>query len=79
MLVVFLVKKNLALKSFWLALALGMGLHLTVDTLINEGMRPEGYSILYRAINNFNVEKVVTPQDYQQYLIRKQEINFSKQ
>ena len=74
----FVVRKSKKLKSIFLALALGLGFHLMVDTLINEGMRPEGYSILYRAVNSFKIEKVVTPQDYQQYLIRRQEVNFSK-
>lgn len=78
LLVAFLVKKQLAAKSFFLAVALGMGFHLMVDTLINEGMRPEGYLITYRIVNRFNLEKIVTPQDYQRYLLKKREVNFSK-
>jgi hypothetical protein len=70
-----LIKKHMRLKSFAVALALGMLLHLMIDVTINDGMTAHGYSIGYRVANGFKIEKIVTPEKYQRYLIRKQENN----
>lgn len=72
----FLIKKSMRWKSFFLALALGMFFHLSVDVLINEGMRKEGYFLTYRAYNKFNIEKIVSESGYQKYLFKKQELGF---
>jgi len=45
------------LLSFILALNLGMYSHLIIDTLTNSVVLP-GYSIIYRAVNNFAADKI---------------------
>lgn len=71
-----IVQKSVKLKSIFLALALGILFHLSIDASINEGMKNEGYSVIFRASNDFEIEKIVTPEDYQRYLIKKQEVKF---
>jgi hypothetical protein len=56
----FKKKKQTYLKvilSLILALNLGIYSHLIVDTITN-GVVPLGYSLIYRAKNNFNLDKI---------------------
>jgi hypothetical protein len=71
----FIFKKKTA-RTVFVALALGMLFHLTYDTNANAGMRFRSYSIIYRAENNFDLEKAVTPEHWQDHLRRKQLVKF---
>lgn len=54
------IKKQKVLKlllSFTLALALGLYSHLIIDTITND-VKPLGYSIIFRAVNNFYSVKI---------------------
>jgi hypothetical protein len=66
-----LIFKNKTAKTVFVALALGMLFHLIYDTNANEGMRFRSYSIIYRAENNFNLEKAVTPEHWIDHQSRK--------
>jgi di/tricarboxylate transporter len=63
--------KNKTAKTIFFALALGMLFHLTYDVSANAGMRFRSYSIIYRAKNNFNLEKAVTPKHWIDHQSRK--------
>lgn len=65
------VLKNKTAKSVILALALGIFFHLSVDLLTNDGTRFSTYSILNRIENNFELEKLVTPEHYSDHQARK--------
>ena len=73
--IAFFIRKKIKLKSFILALAIGLFFHLVADVAINEGMNWRTYFIIDRVKNSFNIEKVVTPEHYQKYLREKSEIN----
>lgn len=72
LLIAFLLKKRLILKSIFLALAIGVFFHLATDLTINDGTTFRGYSIIYRMTNNFEIEKIVTPEHYKKYLIERE-------
>lgn len=67
----WLIRKNIQLKVGILAFALGAFFHLVLDTNINQGMSVKGYSILYRSVQGFEMEQVVTAEHYQK-VIKKQ-------
>lgn len=53
-------KRQYAVKlllTFTLALTLGVYSHLIIDSLTN-AVAPLGYSIIYRALNNFNSDRI---------------------
>jgi hypothetical protein len=70
------LKKNLKIKSFILAISIGLFFHLVTDIAINEGVTPRSYFIIDRAKNNFEIEKIVTPEHYEKHLIEKEENQF---
>lgn len=51
------IKISKYILSFLLALTLGIYSHLIIDTATNNIVLP-GYSIIYRAINNYDAEKI---------------------
>lgn len=71
-----LIRSNLWLKSAILALSLGAFFHLVVDVNINHGMTFKGYSVFYRAFNDFDTQNIVTPEHYEQHQTEKQRIVF---
>ena len=70
-----LIKKQIGMKIAFLAIALGMLFHLAVDVTINEGMTLKSYSIIYRAVNDFDIEKIITDESYQKFQLRKEKFN----
>lgn len=71
---VFLTR-NYAWKSLCLGLALGLFFHLSADVLIDQ-MPIISYSILYRAKNNFALEKLVYPEHWAHHQALKRNVNF---
>lgn len=71
----FLLKNRLA-KTITLAIALGLFLHMGADSLIN-GIPPKSYSIIYRAANNFEMEKMVTPEHWENFKIEREKYKSS--
>lgn len=63
-------------KPAFVALVLGMFLHILSDVFINEGMSIKAYSLLYRMKKGFVAQKIVTPEQYQKDLLAKQTIHF---
>lgn len=76
--VVWLIKSNIKLKTAILALAVGAFFHLLVDVNINHGMTYTGYSVIYRAVNGYKMEKIVTPKHYIDHLSKKREHSFDE-
>lgn len=74
--VVWAVGAQSSLGAALFALGLGGLFHLIADTMINHGMSWKGYSILYRLLNKFEVERIVTPEHYQSHLKEKQSTRF---
>lgn len=58
--IAYFIKKR-PLKMFILAFALGLTLHLIVDTVQN-GMTLPAYSIIYRLLHNFDLNSMHVPQ-----------------
>jgi hypothetical protein len=56
----FLIKNKLA-KAMFFSLALGLFFHLSADVLI-DNVPARTYSIIFRVKNNFELEKIVTPE-----------------
>lgn len=75
MVVIAVAVKNLKLKSLVFALAFGAFFHLSTDVIINN-TSVKFYSIIFRAKNGFETEKIVTPEHWQEHLIEKSAINF---
>jgi hypothetical protein len=71
----WLVRKNKAVTAFILALALGGFIHLVSDCVINQ-FPPRDYSLLYRWRSGFAVEKLFSPEQYQEFLENKKYLNF---
>jgi hypothetical protein len=59
--------KNKKVKSIFLGLALGILLHLAVDIYVN-GLPYNSYLLTSRIKNNFLIEKIVNPENYQKFL-----------
>ncbi|NTW13967.1 MAG: hypothetical protein HGA31_02975 [Candidatus Moranbacteria bacterium] len=72
----FFVKRKPVLQSVFLALALGMLLHLCFDMFANEGLMFKSYSVLYRIHNDFENEALVTPEHHESFLIERQNTPF---
>ena len=75
LLIALFLKQNIKIKSFILAVSIGLFVHLVTDVVINEGMTWRTYFIIDRAKNSFDIEKVVTPEHYQKYLREKEDVN----
>ncbi len=74
--VIAYVAKNLKVKSFIFALALGAFFHLSADVFLND-MSVKFYSIIFRAKNGFEIEKIVTREHWQRHLMEKSLVNFN--
>jgi hypothetical protein len=70
------LKKNLKTKSFILAISIGLFFHLVTDIAINEGVTPRSYFVIDRAKNNFEIEKIVTPEHYEKHILKKVQTDF---
>jgi hypothetical protein len=77
-----LVLKNKTIRTigatgaFIFAIALGAFFHLGADIVLNEGMTVKSYSIIFRAKNNFQMEKIVTPEHWQNHIKKKTRVDF---
>ena len=69
--------KNKTVKTIFLALSLGLFVHLCSDVIIDK-VPIKSYSIIYKIKNNFDLEKLVTPEHWQKHLKKKQQINLGK-
>ncbi|HLN19079.1 MAG TPA: hypothetical protein VK255_02825 [Patescibacteria group bacterium] len=73
----FLLLKNRTARPILLALTLGLVFHLGADSVLNEGMKPSSYSIIYRFKNNFDSRRLVTPDHWQKQLINKKNLKLN--
>lgn len=73
--VLAVIFKSKLIKTIFFSLALGLFFHLGADCILNEGMKPQAYSIAYRIENDFNIERLVTPEHYKKHLEQKKIIN----
>jgi len=71
------IRTTRAFRTFILALALGALFHLATDVVINDGMTAKTYSIIFRAKNNFQTEKIVTPEHWKTHNLKKNEIDLN--
>ena len=62
-----LLFKNKTLKTILFALALGFFVHLMADSIIND-LSFATYSIIYRAKNEFQIERLSSPRSYAKHL-----------
>jgi hypothetical protein len=69
----FILKNKIA-KTIFLALTLGLCFHLISDVYLNE-VPVDTYSITYRAMNNFDLQKLATPKHWQEHLYLKSTTN----
>lgn len=74
--VLAVIFRNNLTKTIFFSLALGLFFHLGADCLLNEGMRPQAYSIVYRIENNFNTERLVAPEHWQKQIEQKKMVKF---
>lgn len=61
LLIISLVVNRKKTKVFIFALALGLLSHLMIDIYVNN-VKPQSYSILYRAKYNFDLQKLISPE-----------------
>ena len=74
-LILVLILKNKIAKTILLALAFGMFFHLSVDSAIHE-IRPKTYFVTHRLKNNFELEKLVSPEAYKRHMQLKKALGF---
>ncbi len=67
----WLIKKNARLSAAFLALSFGTFFHLLIDVNVNDGMTYKSYSAVYRAIHNYEMKEIVTPEHYKNHLEQK--------
>ncbi|MFZ5982157.1 MAG: hypothetical protein ACOYS2_01110 [Patescibacteria group bacterium] len=67
---IFLASKKA--KVFFFSLALGLFFHLSGDVIMNEGLQIRSYSMIYKIKSGFQIEKLVTPEHYQEDQKRRQ-------
>lgn len=70
-----IVFKRKLKKAIFGGLALGLLFHLSADVIIDQ-VPPVTYSLIYRAKNNFQMEKLITPQSWQEHMERKEKFKF---
>jgi hypothetical protein len=70
--VIILKKRFSKTRLFLFSIALGLLFHLTGDVIMNEGMKLQSYSLIYRIKNNFKTEQLVTPGHYQYNIEKRQ-------
>lgn len=76
--VAWLVKSNIKLKVAALALSLGAFFHLVIDVNVNDGMMMKSYSVVYRSVYHYEMEKIVTPEHYREHILKKTEAILTK-
>jgi hypothetical protein len=64
------------IKAIFWGLALGLFFHLSADCMLNEGMKPQAYSVVYRIENNFDVKNLVTSEHYKKHIEQKETVSF---
>ncbi|MCX6763733.1 MAG: hypothetical protein NTZ97_03330 [Candidatus Moranbacteria bacterium] len=78
LLILALVLKNRTsrtARTIWLGLALGLLFHLIADVNLNK-IPASTYFISYRAVNNFDLKKLVTPEHWERHLILKKDLPY---
>ena len=69
------IRGKITLAVFVLALALGLGGHLIIDTVVNH-IKLQTYSLTYRINNNFEAKYLIYPKYWRYDLQIKKEIRF---
>lgn len=69
--VAWLIQSNIRLKTALFSLALGTFFHLLIDVNVNQGMTISGYSVIYRSVNDYEIKKIVTPEQYRIHMLKK--------
>lgn len=64
LLAAYFLLKNKVIRAVILGIALGLFLHMSADSLINS-IPAKSYSIIYRISNDFEMEKMVTPEHWE--------------
>lgn len=75
LMVIAVALRSLKLKSLVFALAFGAFFHLSADVIINNAS-VKFYSIIFRAKNRFEIEKIVTPEHWREEHQMKRKIIF---
>jgi hypothetical protein len=70
LLVAYWLVKARTIRIIFLAVALGLFFHLGEDVLINK-IPVKSYSIIYRALNGFEMEKMVNAEHWEEFKIEK--------
>ncbi|MBP9697583.1 MAG: hypothetical protein KBD65_00075 [Candidatus Moranbacteria bacterium] len=74
--IAWFVESSGKLKTIILALALGIFFHILVDVNVNSGMTFRSYSVVYRSLQHYDMETIVTPAHYQEHLSQKSKTTF---
>lgn len=72
---ILLRRKFLLISILSLLLVATMLLHITFDAVENE-LPPQTYSFTYRLVNNFDLKKLVYPDNYRYHLEQKKKVKF---
>jgi hypothetical protein len=75
LIVLWLIAKNRTAKTIFLALALGLFVHLSADVYLDK-VPVKFYSIIYRAENNFDLEKLATPEHWEKHQRNRKALGF---
>jgi hypothetical protein len=75
LLLLWLLVKNKFAKTIFLALTLGLFFHLAADVVI-DGVPVKSYSIMYKIKNNFDVERLVTPEHWERHQRNREALGF---
>lgn len=75
LLLAVLIFRAKAVKTVFLALALGLFFHLSADVII-DGMPAKSYLIIYKIKNNFDIEKLVTPELWEKHQRERETFGF---
>jgi hypothetical protein len=67
LLLVAIILKNKAAKSAFLALSLALFFHLVADVIMDK-VPPKSYSVVFRAENNFNLQQLSYPEQWEKHL-----------
>lgn len=70
LLIIVLIAKNKTARSIILGLAVGLFFHLCADVVIDV-VPIKFYSIIYRAKNNFEIQKLAYPEHWEKHLQEK--------
>jgi len=74
-LVLWLISKHITVKAVFLSLALGLFFHLASDVVIDK-VPVKSYSIIYKAKNNFEIEKLVIPEHWEKHKKIRKDLKF---